>query len=333
MAAPRAKAPRREAPEEASVVAAADVDPEAAPAPASPAVPGSDLPLELLATVASARTSESSASILDREQNTVDSYRVGDAIRPGVVIDAILRREVVLRREQAREALRIGDAAIELTEGPTPGVRSASVAADLRGLLMSVPPGAQSVGRPNAGALVSGVQLPENPALYTRRLPALAWGSTFAITRLQEGVARFRRDSGFRGELAIGGISKQHGGPFSPHKSHQSGRDVDITLPRRAGAHDWDATWSLVEAFIETGAVERIFLDHGRQRGLYEAARRAGVPTRTLERVIQYPRGRGSPAIVQHVRGHAEHIHVRFRCGPTEARCESWIYPNEEDDG
>jgi LysM repeat protein len=192
-----------------------------------------------------------------------------------------------------------------------------------------------SIGKPNRGRLVSGVQLPENDELYERRRPEGLFGTSHTIGNLQRAVAVWRRDSGYRGKLVISAISKKSGGKFRPHSSHQTGRDVDIRLPVRGGVDhslaqnsaevDWDATWGLVEALIETNQVQYIFLEASRQKRLYAAAKRAGVKRSSLKKWIQYPnKAKTNNGIVRHAKGHTSHIHVRFNCGPTEARCLSY---------
>jgi murein endopeptidase len=195
-----------------------------------------------------------------------------------------------------------------------------------------VPAGGVSVGSPNRGRLTGGVQLPESD-LYTVRRPEEAYGSSHTILEIQEAIAAFRDTSGYDGKLIVGAISLERGGRFRPHRSHQSGRDVDIRLPKVAGADpksdspsdiDWDASWKLVQAFIEQGDAEYIFLDYSRQKRLYEAAKRAGADKATLEKAIQYPRSRKTNnGILRHAEGHLIHIHVRVNCPRDQARCES----------
>lgn len=195
-----------------------------------------------------------------------------------------------------------------------------------------VPGGGVSIGSPNRGRLSGGVQLPDSD-LYTVRRPEESWGSSHTILQLQTAIADFRRDSGYAGELLIGAISLEHGGRFRPHRSHQSGRDVDIRLPKRSGASrksdsqndiDWGASWQLIQSFAETGEVEYIFLDYNRQKRLLEAAKDAGATRSEIEKMIQYPRGRSKNAgIVRHAEGHLIHIHVRIKCPQTQARCET----------
>ncbi|MEX1366370.1 MAG: penicillin-insensitive murein endopeptidase [Nannocystaceae bacterium] len=196
-----------------------------------------------------------------------------------------------------------------------------------------VPAGALSVGRPNRGRLQDGVLLPLSE-LYTRKSPTSGlWASSHTIEQLQRAFAIFRHETGYEGEVVIGAISRRRGGRFSPHASHQSGRDVDIRLPLWPGASpegspradeiDWYATWGLVRAFIDTEQVDTIFLDISRHRNLYEAARGMGETPQSLEAVIKWPSWTGdSRPVVRHSKGHDTHIHVRLRCGPEETRCK-----------
>lgn len=191
------------------------------------------------------------------------------------------------------------------------------------------------VGKPNRGKLVNGVQLPKNDDLYDRREPDQLFGTSHAIENLQLAIARWRRDYDYDGKLVVSAISRRGGGRFRPHSSHQTGRDVDIRMPVRAGVGhtmaensseiDWDATWALVQALIETDQVQYIFLSYNRQKRLYSAAKRAGVSAKQLSAWIQYPnKPKTNNGIVRHAEGHTSHIHVRFSCGPSESRCLSY---------
>jgi transposase-like protein len=189
----------------------------------------------------------------------------------------------------------------------------------------------RSVGTPTRGRLLGGVQLPEQPALYTIRNPENSYGTSLAVATLQTALADFRQDSGYDRELVVCDMSRERGGRFRPHRSHTSGRDVDIRLPLRQGLPDgtipvlasqvdWDAAWRLVKSLIDTGQVRYVFLARPRQKPLYDAARRAGESQASLETLIQYPR-RKLAAVVRHSAGHVKHIHVRFRCAPDETQC------------
>jgi murein endopeptidase len=125
-------------------------------------------------------------------------------------------------------------------------------------------------------------------------------------------------------------MSGPKGGPLGEHKSHQTGRDLDIRLPRKAGVPkylelyarrvDWKATWDLVKAIAQTDIVV-VFLDYDRQKHVYKAAKDAGA-TKDELRLLQYPRGRHSGVgLVRHYPGHDRHLHARWGCGPCETEC------------
>lgn len=166
-----------------------------------------------------------------------------------------------------------------------------------------------SVGKPNRGWLIDGVQLPASPA-YIRRTPRTTWGSGQTIASLQRAISSFRREVDYEGELILGDISARSGGPLHPHMSHQAGRDVDLWLPTLEGVFkrehlghhgekprppmfgevDWHATWGLLHALLETGAVERVFLERRYQELVVQAALEAGSAPEALETWFQWPR-------------------------------------------
>lgn len=205
-----------------------------------------------------------------------------------------------------------------------------------------VPAAAKSRGRTQRGWLEDGVRLPDcggpeapDCPLYTLKVPHYDWGSSYAVRAFLDAVSHFRHDSGFRGPLCVGSMSRHHGGPFAPHASHRTGRDVDIFLPLLPWVPftweptpfevDWAATWGLLKALDATGAVEMIFLDIRVQPFLYEAGRQLGASPEELGRLIQFPRPvqDDGGALVRHGKDHTRHIHVRFRCAPDEDRCYS----------
>lgn len=201
---------------------------------------------------------------------------------------------------------------------------------------------AKSVGTPNGGKLVNGIQLPENDA-YTRKAPTIMYGSAYMIKNLHKAIVTFRQDVDYDGSLIVADMSKKPGGHFEPHKSHQAGRDVDIWLPTLKGVYktkylgsgkqkerrpfwyevDWYATWGLMRALIKTGAVEAIFLDIILQPYVYNAAKNMGATKEELDAWIQYPtKYNNGKVFVQHSADHYSHIHVRFKCGPAETECK-----------
>ncbi|MEM6996823.1 MAG: penicillin-insensitive murein endopeptidase [Myxococcota bacterium] len=198
----------------------------------------------------------------------------------------------------------------------------------------------RSVGKPHRGRLVHGVQLPRDPAYYRRR-PSKAYGVQHTIDHTQAAIAAVRRAVPSARRVAIGDISARNGGALSGHRSHQSGRDVDIGLyfkrrpagyPKQfvkasAGRIDLAANWALIDALAATvrksGGAQYVFLDYGVQKKLYKYAQGKGVSKAKLGKIFQYPHGRRSRrGLVRHEPHHADHMHVRFRCAPKDAKCK-----------
>lgn len=187
------------------------------------------------------------------------------------------------------------------------------------------PPGGVSKGRPSRGRLLGGVELPASDQ-YEIRLPYQSFGTSIAVEAIQRGIAVFRRRSAFAGDVVVGAMSRRTGGRLPPHRSHQSGRDVDIWLPRMPHAPpelkpdaddvDWHAAWYLIEAFAQLDVVKRIYLDAGVHRRLRRAAREIGVGWTDYQAIV-HPNAK-----VVHSEGHVGHIHVRFVCGPDAVRCK-----------
>lgn len=214
--------------------------------------------------------------------------------------------------------------------------------------LRLVPFGGISVGEPHRGRLYGGIQLPQNPHVYTVRRPEFAYGSTHAVTHLQIALAKFRHYSRYRGPLIVSDLSGAQGGRHWPHISHQSGRDVDVWLPLRCDRNgvtlkggdlqtaplidlerfsaarpnevDWDASWQLVKALVRTGQVEGIFLARPHHSLLRQAALRDGLKASEADAIIQGEQRTLQP-VVRHVRGHDKHLHVRFHCADYESYC------------
>ena len=196
-----------------------------------------------------------------------------------------------------------------------------------------VRPGGLSIGRPNRGRIANSVQLP-NSDLYSKRKPEVTWGTSHTVLQVQKSIAKFRRDSGFVGPIVIGAMSKRGGGRLHPHNSHQSGRDVDVGLPMIDGSDpdrpryqniDWRAAWRLVSSFLDTGEVEYVFLEYRLQRHLREAASSAGVSSAELQKLFEWPQGRGAKnRVIKHSDGHVTHVHVRIKCSSEELQCTSY---------
>ncbi|MBK8264223.1 MAG: penicillin-insensitive murein endopeptidase [Nannocystis sp.] len=212
-------------------------------------------------------------------------------------------------------------------------------------LPLEVPRGALAVGPVDRGRLHDAVRLPPLP-IYHLRCPAHAFASSATAAQLIAAITCFRDHTGYRGELVIGDLSRESGGPLGPHLSHQTGHDVDLWLPTLHGDYlrgchhcrtdycrpepsdiDWLATWQLIDALAATGGIHVIFLDRQHHPQLAAAALSAGVdPQRVADRLpaAAHPLPRPSkPPLVQHADGHSHHLHVRFKCPDSAPECQT----------
>lgn len=199
-------------------------------------------------------------------------------------------------------------------------------------------PAPRAIERDELAFARRAVKLPSSDD-YDLRCPSNSYAAPFTADNLRLALSRLR--TGYPGQLVVGDISRKYGGHFGRHRSHDTGRDVDIWLPIIGGLYrtsptcascgtnwcrpepeevDWRTTWSLIEALAETGAVERVLLDRSLHPRLRDAGVAAGAGERAVERTFQARPG--APAFVLHSSGHTRHIHVRFACGPNTPDCE-----------
>jgi murein endopeptidase len=136
-----------------------------------------------------------------------------------------------------------------------------------------------AIGNPAAGRLAGGVRLPAaGRSFFTwdpveRRSPNRPWRrwGTARLVRIVLEVAREYRAAHPRAaRMAVGDLSRPHGGDFGPrfgyigHASHQNGLDVDVYYPRADGRErapryasqiDRELSQELVDRFVAEGAV------------------------------------------------------------------------------
>lgn len=191
----------------------------------------------------------------------------------------------------------------------------------------------RSVGRPNAGRLERGVQVRSFPGVVVVN-PDQCWATDETAALLAVAIEETRRAFPDAHDLVLGDISNRDGGPIAPHRSHQSGRDVDLGfyyrgkppgrmfIPATPANFDVERTWYLIETMLLTERVQYIFIDNSVQRMLYEHVRQIYPPKR-LESWFQYPRGPRAKAIIRHVPGHRDHLHVRFKCADGDDACQN----------
>ncbi len=179
--------------------------------------------------------------------------------------------------------------------------------------------GPLSIGTPDSGLLLNPVPFPEG-SFWRLREPRESWGTDetigYVITAIESVEARYPGSP----RLVIGDLSNPKGGRLNRHKSHQVGRDADVGFYYARGEVDTFVAarrkdldlrrdWALVRAFLTETDVDRIFVDRSIMSVLYAEALEEGEDRAWLDDVF----GRaGDKGVVQHVRRHKDHFHVRF---------------------
>lgn len=203
-----------------------------------------------------------------------------------------------------------------------------------------LPPSAQSLGTVNHGRLREGDRLPDEGESWRTevvwRARGLRWG-TRGMVNLLSGSTR-RSAAGL--PLVVGDLAHPGGGDARPnHRSHQSGRDVDLVLwlvnragtpiPNAAmralgddgvaldGSGDrFDAlrTWRFVAelATAPEADVQYIFLYEPLIQLVLDAARASDAPLALIEHVRDLMAQPSSAA------PHNDHIHLRIHCDVLE---------------
>ena len=217
-----------------------------------------------------------------------------------------------------------------------------------------------SLRNPNDGALQGGVPLPlVAPGLRfnPRRDPKARYGTVEVVRALLRAGARVDQELGGL-PVTINDLSRERGGPIPHHRSHQSGRDVDVLFyqlgpdgepiasvgaffdPEGLGVDfrdladpnddislrfDTDRTWLFLRALIEDeeAQLQQIFVAEHLRSLLLEHARSSNQPSTTVTRFAEMSCQPSYP--------HDDHFHFRFFCAPDDiaqgCRDSAPLYP------
>ncbi len=176
--------------------------------------------------------------------------------------------------------------------------------------------------------LAGGVELAPVAGVLKVQRPHRAWGRPLMVESLRTAAVAVQRAAALQPHLIFGDLSKKGGGCLPPHKSHRGGMDVDVGYYHLGGRQrawldhasprdlDADRTWTFLSALLRPRLLQYAFIDYSLQPALYAAARRAGETPASLREVFQYPRPKSQShsTIIRHLQGHADHMHLRFRC-------------------
>lgn len=213
--------------------------------------------------------------------------------------------------------------------------------------------GSVSCGAVNRGALAAGRALADEGPGFVTPEPWRARGLRFGtdeMVGLIERAARAVMKHNPGAPLAVADLSAERGGPVARHRSHQSGRDVDLVYYAidRAGEpmandgfmplfevngratsadspvpaaeiperfFDLSRNWALVQALATDAEVRvhRIFVSRRIRDWLLAYAAVARVPEEVRARV------RSVLSVPIGVEGHSDHMHVRIGCSADDA--------------
>lgn len=194
-----------------------------------------------------------------------------------------------------------------------------------------------SRGRANKGRMYHSRPMPEGAGFFLRDHRPNSWGNDTTIRALVTVFANYAQAFPTAPAINVGDLSKQNGGKLKPHKSHQSGRDVDFGFAHTAATAqsakqhftrasrsnlDVEKTWFLVEQLARTGSVQVIYVDNAVQKLLYQYAAPKLTPEQR-EYFFSIPRhSNSSSALLRHWPGHKNHFHVRFKCPDGQYNCK-----------
>jgi len=202
-----------------------------------------------------------------------------------------------------------------------------------------------SVGVTHFGVLTDGVALPQQGEGFKRlRDDDVRWGTPRLVALIEHGARAVHRARG-GAPLVVADVSQKGGGEIPGHRSHRTGRDVDLLLyaltpsgapiaapgfvrygpdglgkmDKKRGAHkflrlDVERTWLLVKALIEApdGGVQWLFVSRPIEALLTEYAMAKGEDELLIwkaENMMLQPADSSA---------HDDHIHLRIACAPSE---------------
>lgn len=179
--------------------------------------------------------------------------------------------------------------------------------------------GTISVGFTDSGRLINGEKLECDESCEVV-VPQYGYGThemVQAVLRAAQAVKAAYPNSA---PLRVNHIGRKDGGYLRPHKSHQSGRDVDLGFYYKNDANpggirgqrtkliDLGRNWLMLKTLLTEADVQVVLVDKAVQKVLYEYALEQGEDPLWLDAVFRS----GKEARVQHARRHRDHFHARM---------------------
>lgn len=199
-------------------------------------------------------------------------------------------------------------------------------------------PEEQALGYYSKGSLVqsSEMDLAGDGFVKIFRPRLRQFGSAELIHIITTAAAKIQEEYPEGERIQIGDLSQRHGGRISRHRSHQNGLDIDLSYYRRdhreqkpytsegfdeyfvyrnkvTSNFDFTRNWKFFHAIVQSGKIQRIFVDPVIKTALceYAASQYKAIPGDVLETLRRL---RGIP-------NHKNHSHVRIKCPKNSDQC------------
>ncbi len=195
-------------------------------------------------------------------------------------------------------------------------------------ILFNLDRGAVAKGRPWDGRIENSVsRLPDQGTGFQRKSePKYNYGSGITIDFIKSVSDLYNKTSGCA-PLLVNQISKEKGGRYGPHRSHQNGQDIDIgyigladfgsVLSGKITPEIMECNWKFFNLLVsqklpdDKSVVSKIFVNPKVKRYFCKRAQNKNE----LE---------AGKEVLRHLypwEGHTRHFHVRLRCSPNYEGC------------
>ncbi|MGE3263436.1 MAG: penicillin-insensitive murein endopeptidase [Bacteriovoracia bacterium] len=172
------------------------------------------------------------------------------------------------------------------------------------------------------------------------------YGSKDLLYVITESAKSLKRLRPSRDRIQVGDMSKKGGGTADGHASHQNGLDADIAFLRlnqteqdpnstdgysesfvkdgRVTANfDVSRNWELAKLFVNSGRVQRVFVNDVIKQEFCRYARLTGETESAREVLFR----------LRSYEGHMDHFHIRLTCPLKSPNCSPQEEPPEANDG
>lgn len=197
----------------------------------------------------------------------------------------------------------------------------------------------ESIGRPNQGSLKNAVHLdPDGDGLgrgfaVAQHRPNL-WGTPELVSLVQRCGKNYRSYFSLKyPPIPIGDLSSREGGALKKHKSHQSGRDVDVGFMRKkplSKGYFTDTTppemnmyaqWVVLKCFLDDPQIDKVFIEKSRVKAIQQYIKNIYKkrPKKLALYLSYFPGGKRKAIYPDKI--HKSHMHVRIKCARDDRKC------------